>query len=113
MLQVYHNPRCKISRSVVNELRERGIDFEIIDYLKNIPSVEELKILLTKLHLKPFDIVRKNEKIFKEKFHKKNFTNEEWILILREYPILIERPIVARKNKAIICRPPERLEEIL
>jgi len=113
MLQVYHNPRCKISSSVVSELHKHGLEFEIIEYLKKIPSVDELKALLNKLHLKPFEIVRKNEKIFKEKFKGKKFTDDEWIIILREYPILIERPIVVRKNKAIICRPPERIEEII
>ena len=113
MLQVYHNPRCKISRSVINELQKQEQKIKIIDYLKNVPSVEEIKILLVKLNLKPIDIIRKNEKVFKEKFYKKKFTDEEWILILHEYPILIERPIIVSNNKAIICRPPERLAEIL
>lgn len=112
MYQIYHNPRCKISRAVLNELLKKNPDTEIIEYLKSIPSVEELKILLAKLHLKPIDIIRKNEKIFKEKFKKKNFTDEEWIIIMREYPILIERPIVVRENKAIICRPPDRVNLI-
>ncbi|HNW97460.1 MAG TPA: ArsC/Spx/MgsR family protein [Bacteroidales bacterium] len=113
MYQVYHNPRCKISRSVVDELQKHNAEIQIIDYQKNIPGIEELKKLLAKLHLKPFDIIRKNEKIFKEKFQKKKFTDDEWLIIIREYPILMERPIVVKNNKAIICRPPERIEEFL
>lgn len=113
MFQIYHNPRCKISRAVLNELLKRNPDAEIIEYLKNIPSVADLKTLLIKLNLKPAEIIRRNEKIFKEKFRGKNFTDEEWIKIIREYPVLIERPIVARRNKAVICRPPELLNEII
>lgn len=112
MYQIYHNPRCKTSRAVLNELLKKNPDTEIIEYLKSIPSVEELKILLAKLNLKPADILRKEEKIFKEKFKGKNFTDDEWIKIIREYPVLIQRPIVVRKNKAIICRPADRLNEI-
>lgn len=113
MYQIYHNPRCKTSRAVLNELLKKNPDIEIIEYLKSIPSAADLKKLLSKLNLKPFDIVRKEDKIFKGKFQKKNFTDEEWISIMREYPVLIERPIVIRNNKAVICRPPERLDEII
>lgn len=113
MYQIYHNPRCKISRAVLNELLKKNPDTEIINYLKDIPSVAELKKLLSKLNLKPSEIIRSNEKIFKGKFKGKNFTDDEWISIMREYPVLIERPIVIRNNKAIICRPPERLDEII
>lgn len=113
MYQIYHNPRCKISRAVHNELLKKDPDAEVIEYLKNFPSAEELKKLLIKLNLKPSEIIRRNEKIFKEKFKGKKFTEEEWIKIMREYPVLLERPIVARRNKAVICRPPERLSEII
>jgi arsenate reductase (glutaredoxin) len=112
MYQIYHNPRCKISRAVLNELQKNNPDIEIIEYLKNIPDAEEFKKLLIKLHLKPIDIIRRDEKIFKEKFKGKFFNDDEWIKIIRENPVLMERPIVARRNKAIVCRPPERLTEI-
>lgn len=113
MYQIYHNPRCKISRAVLDELLRNDPNAEIIEYLKSIPSAEDLKKLLNKLHLKPAEIIRRSESVFKEKFKGKNFSDDEWIKIIREYPILIERPIVARRNKAIICRPPERLNEII
>lgn len=113
MYQIYHNPRCRISRAVLGELEKQNLKAEVIEYLKQIPSIEELKRLLSKLHFKPADIVRKEEKIYKKKFKGKNFSDEEWISILREYPILIERPIVVRNNKAVICRPQERVNEII
>jgi arsenate reductase (glutaredoxin) len=113
MFQIYHNPRCKISRTVLSELLKNNPDAIITEYLKKIPSREEIKILLAKLNLKPSDIIRRSEKIFKEKFINKNFTDEEWISIMCEYPVLIERPIVVRNNKAIICRPVNRIEEII
>ena len=113
MYQIYHNPRCKISCTVLNDLLKKNPDTEIIEYLKNIPSAADLKKLLLKLNMKPAEIIRRNEKIFNKKFKGKNFTDDEWISIMREYPVLIERPIVARRNKAIVCRPPERIEEII
>jgi arsenate reductase (glutaredoxin) len=113
MYQIYHNPRCKVSRAVLSELLKNNPDTEIIEYLKSIPSAADLKLLLSKMNMKPQDMIRRNEKVYKEKFKGKNFTDDEWIRIIREYPVLIERPIVVRNNKAIICRPPERIEEII
>ena len=114
MYKIYHNPRCKISRQVLNALKEKVSDneIEIREYLKEIPDAKELNDLLVKLHLKPEDILRKQEQIFKEKFKGKSFSKEEWIQILIGNPKLIERPIIVKGNKAILCRPPEKLEEI-
>jgi arsenate reductase len=97
----------------LEEVRKSSNEVEVIEYLKKIPTVKELKLLLSKLNLKPLQIVRTSEKLFKEKFKGKNFTDEEWIQILHENPVLIERPIVVKNNKAILCRPPERVEEII
>jgi arsenate reductase len=115
MLTIYHNTRCKISRKVLNEIKEKvdEKDIEIREYLKEPPSIEELRDLLVRLNLEPMDIIRKQEKIFKENFKGKSFSDEEWLRILNENPKLIERPIVVRGNKAVLCRPPERVEEIL
>jgi len=113
MFQIYHNPRCRISRQVLEKLQNTGDDIEVIEYLKNVPSIQELKVLLMKLNLKPQQIIRTEEKLFKLNFKGKKFTEEEWLQILHENPLLIERPIVVRKNKAIICRPSEKVEEII
>lgn len=113
MITIYHNKRCVKSRLVLEMLKNSGKEYKIIEYLKAIPTIEELKKLLIKLNVKPIDIIRKNEVVFKKKFKDKHFTDEEWLKIIRENPVLIERPIVESKHKAIICRPPERLREIL
>ena len=113
MIQIFHNPRCRISRKVLEELQKANLKVEIIEYMKKIPSIQELKVLLIKLNLKPQQIIRTSEILFKQKFKGKNFSDEEWLQILHENPVLIERPIVIMKNKAIICRPPEKVEEII
>lgn len=112
-IQIYHNPRCTKSREALAILNENNADVEIVEYLKKMPTEEELKRLLNKLNLKPFDIVRIDEKIFKEKFRGMQFTDHEWIKVLIENPILIQRPILVKGNKAIIGRPVERVRELL
>jgi len=112
MIQIYHNPRCRKSRETLQLLKEQTSDFEIVEYLKNIPSKEDLEKLLHKLNMKVEDIIRKDEKVYKEKFKGKNFNNSEWLQILIEHPKLIQRPIVIRNNKAIIGRPPENVKTL-
>lgn len=94
-------------------LNENNCEIEIIEYLKNIPTKKELKDLLMKLGLKPLDIVRDTEPLFKKKFQNKKFTDAEWIQILIENPGLLQRPIIVDGYKAIIGRPVEKIVELL
>lgn len=112
-MKIYHNPRCSKSRCSLQILDEKGIDYELIKYLDTPPSRAELKEIITKLGLNPEALVRKGEKIFKEQFKGKSFTDEEWITILTENPILIERPIIVEGDKAVIGRPPEKVLTLL
>lgn len=112
-MKIYHNPRCSKSRETLQLLNEHGVQVEIVEYLKDIPSVDELKDLLMKLNLEPKDILRKGEPIFKEKFKSSNFTDEEWIKVMIEYPKLIERPIVVSGYKAVIGRPPSNVLDLI
>lgn len=112
-MKIYHNPRCGKSRETLAIIREQGVEPEIVEYLKTIPSKSEMRDLLMKLNLKPSDILRKGEAIFKDKLKGKNFEEEEWLQIMLENPKLIERPIVVKGNKAIIGRPPETVMELL
>lgn len=112
-VQILHNPRCGKSREALKILQDEGCDVEIIEYLKQIPTKKELKDILSKLGVKAIEIVRKKEPIFIEKFKNKTFTNEEWIQILLENPILIERPIVIDGYKAVIGRPPELVIDLV
>jgi arsenate reductase len=113
MIQIWHNPRCRKSRETLDLLRESGKDFEIREYLNQGPGYDELKDVLKKLGLKPYDLLRRNEKIFKEKYKGQDLSDEDWIMTMVKNPILIERPIVIRGDLAAIGRPPENIYPIL
>ncbi|MGZ3902948.1 MAG: arsenate reductase (glutaredoxin) [Bacteroidia bacterium] len=110
---VYHNPRCSKCQETMGILEGSNCDIEIVEYLKKFPSKKELKDLLMKLGLKPFDLIRQKEEIFQKKFLNKKFTDAEWLQILIENPVLLERPIVVDGYKAVIGRPVERVVELL
>lgn len=113
MIKIYHNPRCGKSREGLNIVENSGQEFEIVRYLENVPSKEELKSILKMLDIKPIDLVRQKEKIWIDNFKNKNLSDEAIIDAMIENPILIERPIVINGNKAAIGRPPQNIEKIL
>ncbi|MFN3917447.1 MAG: arsenate reductase (glutaredoxin) [Flavobacteriales bacterium] len=112
-MKIYHNPRCTKSRQTLELLKEKGQNPEVIEYLKSPPSQAELKQLLDALKLPAEDIIRKGETLYKEKYKGKNYSNEAWIKIMVENPILIERPIVVNGKKAALGRPPENVLNVL
>lgn len=112
-MKIYHNPRCSKSRQGLEILQNANVDFEIIEYLKNPISAAEISKILTKLHLKPIDLVRTNESVWKENFKGKDLSDTEIINAMVENPKLIERPIVINGNQAVIGRPPEKISAIL
>ena len=109
-MKIYHNPRCAKSRQTLELIKNAGIEPEVIEYLKTIPTTEELKDILMKLNLNAADILRKGETAYKEIIKGKEFGEEELIQIMIENPKLIERPIVVRGNKAVLGRPPENVK---
>ncbi|WP_299700676.1 arsenate reductase (glutaredoxin) [uncultured Pontibacter sp.] len=113
MVRIYHNNRCSKSRQTLQLLQEQGQAVEVVEYLKNTPSAEELKDVLSKLNLKPEQLIRKGEQVYKDQFAGKSHTDDEWIRIMVENPSLIERPIVVNGNKAALGRPPENVLAIL
>lgn len=110
---IYHNPRCTKSREALALLNELHEEVEVVEYLKNTPSEEELRSLIKKLKIKPELLMRKKEPVFKEKFEGKKLTDDECIKAMVENPVLIERPIIVKNNKAIIGRPPQNIHDIL
>lgn len=113
-MKIYHNPRCKKSRAGLEHLQEKGVEPEVVKYMKDTPLTEEkLKELLMKLNEKPQNIIRTQEKIYKDNFKGKNFTEDEWVKILVENPRLIQRPIVESKYKAVIGNPPQNIDDLL
>ena len=113
MIQIYHNPRCGKSRQGLAILQEAKVDFQIIKYLETPPSKEELLDIIYKLEIKPIDLVRINEAIWKENYKGKELSNEEIIDAMIQFPKLIERPIVIKDHKAALGRPPENIKDIL
>ena len=111
-MKIYHNPRCSKSRKTLAIIREKGEEVEIVEYLNNPPNKIELKEVLKKLGMKPGQIIRKGESIYKENYKGKSYTDEEWIEIMANNPILMERPIVVKGNKAIMGRPPENVIDL-
>ena len=112
-ITIWHNPRCSKSRNALNLLEEKNIDANVVKYLDETPSKDELKDILNKLNMTAQELMRKGEDVYKE-LDLKNETNEEKLLdAMIENPKLIERPVIIRGNKAVIARPIENLEELL
>ena len=108
-IKIYHNPRCSKSRQTLAILEKETTDFKIIEYLKNPLSFDEIKEIVEKLAIKPIDLVRKNEQIWKDNYKGKEMTDLEIIKAMERNPKLIERPIVIKQKLGIIGRPPEKV----
>ncbi|CAL2083769.1 arsenate reductase (glutaredoxin) [Tenacibaculum sp. 190524A05c] len=113
MIKIYHNPRCSKSRQGLAILEESGKDFTVVKYLDDQLTKEELNEIIQLLAISPMELVRKNEKIWKENYKGKDLSDSEIITAMIENPKLIERPIVVNKSKAIVGRPPENITSIL
>jgi arsenate reductase len=113
MIQIYHNPRCGKSRNCLAFLKEKVADVEITKYLETPPSKKELADLLQKLNFKPIQLVRTKESIWIENYKNKTLSDDSIIQAMVEHPILIERPIVVKGEKAIIGRDPELITNFI
>ncbi|QYA26286.1 arsenate reductase (glutaredoxin) [Gramella sp. MT6] len=113
MLRIYHNARCKKSREGLEILKNSGKEFEIKEYLKEPLSENELADLIKKLDITPIQLVRKNEKIWKEDYKDKDLSDKELITVMVKNPKLIERPVVETERKAVIGRPPSNIDKLL
>ncbi|WP_367770845.1 arsenate reductase (glutaredoxin) [Flavobacterium sp. WC2421] len=113
MIQIYHNPRCGKSRNALALVEETKQEYEVIKYLEQPPTYPDLILLLKKLHLKPLELVRQKEKIWIENYKNKSMTDESIINAMVSNPILIERPILIKGDKAIIGRDLEKVNHFL
>jgi arsenate reductase len=112
-LTIHHNPRCSKSRATLALLSERGVALHIVEYLAQPLSREELVALGRKLGLPPSAWVRRGEAAFADAGLSATSTEDEILDAMVKHPILIERPIVVRGERARIGRPPERVLELL
>jgi arsenate reductase len=108
-ITLYYKPTCGTCQKVRKALEDKGADITIVEYLKTPPSAAELDGILKKLKMEPEEIVRKKEPLFVEKYSTQKWSRAEWLKILHENPVLIERPIVVMDERAVVARPPERL----
>ena len=108
---IYHNPKCSKCRATLEILNNKGVEPNIIEYLKNPPSKEELAEIIQKLNIQPTELIRFKEEKAKELriSATDDLTLEEWLTILTENPVLIERPIVLSAKGAVIGRPPKNV----
>jgi arsenate reductase (glutaredoxin) len=109
-----YNPGCSKSRSAKKILEDKGVDFEIIDYLKDGLKEKLLLALPELLKISYSEMIRDKEEVYKElDLKNKAPNNNEWIKILMKNPILLERPIFIYGAKAVIARPPELVETLV
>ncbi|KPK35568.1 MAG: arsenate reductase [Betaproteobacteria bacterium SG8_40] len=110
---IYHNPRCSKSRNTLALLQQNGIEPTIVEYLKQPPDRAALKSIVKKLGVEPEQIVRKGEDAYKQAYAGKTLSGDQWLDALATHPILIERPIVVKGNRAVIGRPPENVLDLI
>lgn len=113
IMKIYHNPRCSKSRQTLEILIKKNANFEIVEYLKDKLSINDLEEIIEKLEINTIELVRKNESVWKEKFKGRKLKDKEIIQAMIENPKIIERPIVINGNKAILGRPPENVLKII
>jgi arsenate reductase len=112
-MKYYHNTRCSTSRKGLELLNSKGITPEIIKYMDNPLTPEDLERLLEKLNMEAQDLIRTKEALWKAEFADKELMEDELILLMIEYPQLMERPIAETESSARVGRPIENLLEII
>jgi arsenate reductase len=113
-IKIYHNPRCSKSRQTLHLIKDKGIEPDVVEYLKDPPDHKTLKCIIDMLGLEPRQLMRKKEPEYQtQQLDNPDLTQEQLIAAMINHPKLIERPIVIKDGKAIIGRPPEKVLDIL
>jgi arsenate reductase (glutaredoxin) len=113
-MQVYFNPSCSKARGAVEILRERGVELDVIEYLKEHPSRADLERIVDAIPDPPAALVRKDKRFAELGLDAADYeTKEQVVDVLLEHPELMERPVVFRGERAVIARPSEKVLELL
>ncbi len=112
MYKIYHNSRCSKSRAGLTYLKDKSVNFQTIEYLKTGLKMEHLDEILLKTNLKPLDLIRTHEDLYKKELKGKNFTDQEWKKIIIDNPRLLKRPIVIKDKKACHAVPAEMIDDL-
>lgn len=110
---IWHNPNCSTSRKVLGSLKDKGIKPNIVEYLETPPSAAELKRVLSMMKAKPHDILRRKGDAYEALGDVGKLSADALIKKMTEEPVLIERPIIITDKGAVLCRPPEKVWEIV
>lgn len=110
---IYHNPKCSTSCKVLGWLKDKGIKPQVIEYLKTPPSAAELKRILKQMGARPHDILRRKGEAYEALGDAGKLSADALIRKMLEEPVLIERPIVVTGKGAVLCRPPEKVWDVV
>jgi len=111
---IYQKPTCSMCRQVYTALKESGVDFDAVNYYVDPIPKAKLIELLRKMKMKPRDLLRTKEAVYKElSLGRRDLSDDEIVDLMVAHPDLIQRPIVEKGARAVLARPPERLKEIL
>jgi arsenate reductase len=111
---IWHNPKCGTSRKVLEMIRAKGIEPTVVDYVKTPPSVADIKAVLKEMGGKPRDLLRRRGTPYDELgLDHAKLGDAALIAAMHEHPILIERPVVRTGKGTRLCRPPERIKDII
>lgn len=109
---IYHNSRCRKSREALDYLKKNEIKTTVVEYLKDLFDEQKLNEIICRLGIKPIDLIRTNEAIWKDKFKDLTMSESDLIQAMLDYPKLIERPIIDNGEIAIVARPLENIEKL-
>ena len=111
---IWHNPKCSTSKKVLEMIRARGIEPTVVDYQKTPPTAAEIEAALKAMDMKPRDLLRKKNTPYDELgLDDPKLSDAALVAAMAEHPLLMERPVVHTKKGTRLCRPVDRLQEIL
>ncbi len=113
MIKIFHNPRCKKSCEGLKYLQKKNVEFQVIKYIEEGLTKEQMDEILLKINCRPIDIIRTQEEYYKKELKGKKFSDNEWVKIIIENPKLLQRPIIIGKYKAILANPANLVDSLL
>jgi len=112
-ITIYHNPKCSTSRKVLDWLTEKGHTPKVVEYLKTPPDAATLKKILAAMGAEPADILRRKGEAYEALGDVARLKPDQLIAKMVAEPVLIERPIVVNGKRAVLCRPPEKVWDVV
>ena len=111
---IWHNPKCATSRKVLAQIRAKGIEPKVVEYLKNPPGTAEIRAVLKEMGIGPRELLRQRGTPYDNlDLINPRWTDSELVAAMATHPMLIERPVVRTRRGTRLCRPADRLKDIL